>query len=100
MLSLALDPTSTAELRALEPWQAGVFAGYVEQHRDDLIEFLPWADSIRDEDGARAFLQRYAERQARDEGRIYGLWEHGVLVGGTLFRVSTPTRASPRSASG
>lgn len=76
-----------AELRALEPWQAGEFAAYVEANRAHLKPWLPWATSIVDEDTARAFLQRYADRLAADEGRIYGLWRDGGLVGGTLFRV-------------
>jgi ribosomal-protein-serine acetyltransferase len=33
------------------------------------------------------FLQRYADRQAADAGRIYGIWLADRLVGGTLFRV-------------
>ena len=35
---------------------------------------------------ARAYLDSYAEKQARDAGRIYGIWVDGVLQGGTLFR--------------
>jgi len=80
-------PVGPAELRSLDPWQAEEFAAYVDSARDDLIDWLPWADLVRDVDSARAFLQRYADRTARDEGRIYGLWLDGRLVGGTLFRV-------------
>jgi RimJ/RimL family protein N-acetyltransferase len=76
-----------AELRPLEPWQAAEFAAYVEEQREHLRPWLPWAVFVTDEPSARAFLQRYADRQAADEGRIYGLWEHDRLVGGTLFRV-------------
>jgi len=84
---LSLDLGDGAELRPLEPWRAAEFAAYVDAHRGHLGPWLPWALSITDEGSARAFLQRYADRQAADEGRIYGLWEHGKLVGGTLFRV-------------
>jgi ribosomal-protein-serine acetyltransferase len=84
---LSLDLGDGAELRPLEPWQAAEFAAYVDAHRGHLRPWLPWAVSITDEESARGFLQRYADRQAADEGRIYGLWEHGRLVGGTLFRV-------------
>lgn len=75
-----------AELRALEPWQAAEFAAYVERVRPHLAPWLPWATTVTGVDEARAFLQRYAERQARDEGRIYGIWVGGRLEGGLLFR--------------
>lgn len=79
-----------AELRSLEPWQAADFAAYTELHRAHLGPWLPWARSIVDERSAREFLQRYADTTARDGGRIYGLWQDDVLVGGTLFRVFDP----------
>ena len=85
MLSLSLG--DGAELRALEPWQADEFAAYVDEARPHLAPWLPWATSITDEATAREFLQRYADRQAADEGRIYGIWLDGRLVGGTLFRI-------------
>jgi ribosomal-protein-serine acetyltransferase len=85
MLTSALP--EGAELRALEPWLAGEFAGFVRRNRAHLGPWLPWATTITDEEGARQFLQRYADRQAADEGRIYGIWRGGELVGGTLFRV-------------
>jgi ribosomal-protein-serine acetyltransferase len=76
-----------AELRALEPWQAAEFAASVDRMRAHLAPWLPWATSITGPESAREFLQRYADRQARDGGRIYGIWLDEVLVGGTLFRV-------------
>lgn len=85
MLSHSLG--AGAELRPLEPWQAQRFASYVEAHRAHLAPWLPWAVSIVDEEGARAFLQRYADGTARDGRRIYGLWLDDELVGGTLFRI-------------
>ncbi|SDD15011.1 GNAT family N-acetyltransferase [Nocardioides lianchengensis] len=84
---LAHSLGADAELRPLEPWQAPTFAAYVERHRAHLAPWLPWGVSITDEDAARAFLQRYADGTAADGGRIYGLWAHGELVGGTLFRI-------------
>ena len=84
MLSHTLS--DDAELRALEPWQAAEFAAYLDRARPHLAPWLPWATTITDEPAARAFLQRYAERQARDEGRIYGIWVAGRLEGGVLFR--------------
>lgn len=84
MLSLHLD--DTAVLRPLEPWNAAEFAAYVDGDRPHLAPWLPWASTIRSTADAAEFLQRYADRQARDEGRIYGIWDAGALVGGTLFR--------------
>ena len=76
-----------AELRALEPWRAAEFAAHVDRARHHLAPWLPWATRIVDEESARAFLQSYADRQARDTGRIVGIWLHDTLVGGLLFRV-------------
>jgi RimJ/RimL family protein N-acetyltransferase len=84
MLSLSL--TDDAELRALEPWQAPEFARHVTAAQDHLLEWLPWAASVEAE-GAERLLQRYADAQARGEGRILGIWVDGRLVGGVLFRV-------------
>jgi ribosomal-protein-serine acetyltransferase len=88
MLVLPLD--DTAEMRALEPWMAPEFSAYIERNREHLARFLPWASALTDLDGRRAWLQRYADDQARDAGRIYGIWLDGELVGGTLFRVFEP----------
>jgi RimJ/RimL family protein N-acetyltransferase len=87
MLSTAIGD---AELRALEPWQAGEFAAFTARHRAHLGPWLPWARSVVDEESARRFLQRYADATARDGGRIYALWRGGEMVGGTLFRVFEP----------
>ena len=84
MLSYPLTPT--AEMRTLEPWNAEEFAAFIAEHRKHLAEYLPWAAALTDVDQTRAWLQRYAESAARDEGRIYGIWLDGELVGGTLFR--------------
>lgn len=84
MLSVAL--TENAELRALEPWNAAEFAEHVASARDYLRTWLPWADRIVDTEAAQVLLQSYADQQARGEGRIYGIWADGKLVGGTLFR--------------
>ena len=84
MLSRAL---TGAEMRALEPWQAAEFAAYTDAHRAELVDTIPWAETVVDEETARTFLQRYADGAARDERRIYGLYVDGTMVGGTLFRV-------------
>ena len=75
-----------AELRPLEPWQAAEFAAYTDRVRDALQPWIPWAYTVTDETSARAFLQGYAERQASDTGRIFGLYVAGVLQGGLVYR--------------
>ncbi|MET0136135.1 MAG: GNAT family protein [Kibdelosporangium sp.] len=85
MLSLHL--AEGAELRALEPWNAKEFAGHIEAAREHLTPWLPWVPTIVDEDSARVWLRRYADRLASDDGRLYGIWVDGRLMGGTLFRV-------------
>jgi ribosomal-protein-serine acetyltransferase len=85
MLVYPLD--ETAELRALEPWNAAEFSAHIEQNREHLAQWLPWALTLTDVDGTRAWLQRYADSQAGDGGRIYGIWVDGELAGGTLFRI-------------
>lgn len=83
MLSLPL--TEGAELRALEPWRAPEFHDYIERHRAHLAPWMPWAATIDDLTKAEAWLRKYAEDQARDGKRIYGIWLDGVLVGGAGF---------------
>ncbi|TDD64425.1 GNAT family N-acetyltransferase [Actinomadura rubrisoli] len=74
------------EFRPLEPWQAAEFARHVVLVSDDIAAYIPWARTVVDEASAREFLEGYALKQARDEGRIYGIWVDGVLKGGALFR--------------
>ncbi|WP_155374063.1 GNAT family N-acetyltransferase [Catellatospora vulcania] len=83
---LAYSLTDTAEMRVLEPAYAAQFADFIERHRAHLAPWLPWATALTDEPQTRAWLQRYADDTARDGGRIYGIWQHRELVGGTLFR--------------
>ncbi|WFB11186.1 GNAT family N-acetyltransferase [Streptomyces sp. LX-29] len=85
MLSSPL--TAGAELCSLEPWQAAEFATFIDRHRAHLAPWLPWATSITDVDGARHFLQRYADAQRNDEGRLFAIRLDGALIGGTVFRI-------------
>lgn len=85
MLSYPL--TENAEIRALEPWNAEEFAQFIAEHREHLSRWLPWAAALTDTEGTQKWLQRYADDQAKDGGRIYGIWQDGKMVGGTLFRV-------------
>jgi RimJ/RimL family protein N-acetyltransferase len=75
-----------AELRPLEPWRAEEFAAHVARVRDHLAPWVPFATRVVDAASARVLLQRYADKQARDEGAMYGIWQDQTLVGGTLFR--------------
>lgn len=84
MLSLRL--TDNAELRALEPWQADEFAAHVAAAEEHLARWLAWGHTAADPAGAQVLLQRYADAQARGEGRMFGIWVEGKLSGGVLFR--------------
>jgi RimJ/RimL family protein N-acetyltransferase len=64
-----------------------LFAAHADRSRTHLAPWLPWVEIVHDADSARRWLQDYADRQARDEGRLYGIWVGGVLSGGTMFRV-------------
>jgi ribosomal-protein-serine acetyltransferase len=83
MLSRAL--AEGAELRALEPWRAAEFHAFVERSGVHLAPWLPWATDIDDPAKAEAWLRGYAEDQARDGRRLYGIWLEGLLVGGAGF---------------
>jgi ribosomal-protein-serine acetyltransferase len=74
-----------AELRPLEPWQVTEFLAHMDRARAAVDPWIPWAAASADPDSARASLQRYADRQARDAGRLFGIWLDGTLVGGTMF---------------
>ncbi|WP_049578000.1 GNAT family N-acetyltransferase [Streptomyces sp. SBT349] len=92
MLSTPLGPG--AELCPLEPWQAEELAAFTDRARDHLSPWLPWAHDVTDTESARGFLQRYADRQAADSGRILGIRLDGALVGGTIFRVFSAAQGS------
>lgn len=74
-----------AELRPLEPWQAEEFLAHMDRARAAVDPWIPWASRSTDLESARATLQGFADRQAADAGRIYGIWLDGTLVGGVMF---------------
>ncbi|MFD7526960.1 GNAT family N-acetyltransferase [Streptomyces sp. NPDC059849] len=76
-----------AELRPLEIWQAQEFLDHMDRARALIDPWIPFASFATDLDSARELLRRYAEKQAADTGRIYGIWLDGTLVGGVLFRI-------------
>ncbi|MEV7779950.1 GNAT family protein [Kitasatospora sp. NPDC088351] len=81
----AVPLAENAELRPLEPWQAAEFLAHIDRARAHTDPWIPWASRSTDLDSARATLQGYADRQAADTGRIYGIWLDGTLVGGVMF---------------
>lgn len=80
-----IDLGDGAELRPLEPWQAAEFLAHMDRARETVDPWIPWASVSADLDSARKTLQRYADMQSRDAGRLCGIWLDGVLVGGTMF---------------
>jgi len=81
----AIPLTEDAELRPLEPWQAAEFFVHIERAREHLNPWIGFADASPDLPSARAMLQRYADKQAADSGRIFGIWRRNKLVGGCMF---------------
>jgi ribosomal-protein-serine acetyltransferase len=70
----------------LDPWRAEEFAAHVERNREHLRPWISFASRVVDTATARAHLQIFADRRARDDGAMYGIWADGVLSGGALFR--------------
>ncbi|MGX1127941.1 ribosomal-protein-serine acetyltransferase [Streptomyces glaucescens] len=83
MFSLSLG--DGARLGPLEVWHAEEFADHLDRAREHIRPWVGAAFVTEDVDGARATLKRYAERQADDGARLYGIWRGGVLVGGVMF---------------
>jgi RimJ/RimL family protein N-acetyltransferase len=81
----AIPLTDDAELRPLEVWQAEEFFAHIERAREQVDRWIGFAAASPDLAGARAMLQRYADKQALDDGRIFGVWLEGTLVGGCMY---------------
>lgn len=81
----AIPLTADGELRPLEPWQAEEFLAHADRARAHVARWISWIARSTDLDSARASLQGYADRQAADTGRLYGIWLRGTLVGGCMF---------------
>ncbi|CAM5481032.1 GNAT family N-acetyltransferase [Streptomyces tanashiensis] len=75
-----------AELRPLEPWQAGEFLAHMDRGREFIGARNGLPDVVTDLESSRAFLRAYAERAAADTGRIHGIWSDGTLVGAVILR--------------
>ncbi|GAA1500257.1 GNAT family N-acetyltransferase [Streptomyces synnematoformans] len=76
-----------AELTTMEPWQAAELAAFTDRNRAHLEPWLPWAHTVTDEESAQRFLQVYADKQARDAGRIFAIRLDGALAGGMIYRL-------------
>ncbi|MFF2960253.1 GNAT family N-acetyltransferase [Streptomyces sp. NPDC057963] len=83
MFTLSLG--DNAQLRPLEPWHAEEFLAHIDRARPYVDPWIPWATLSTDLASATAVLQRYADRQAEDTARIYGIRLDGTLVGGVMF---------------
>ncbi len=81
----ALPLGDNAQLRPLEPWHAQEFLAHIDRARPHVDPWIPWATLSTDLASATAVLQRYADNQAKDTARIYGIWLQGTLVGGVMF---------------
>ncbi|WP_030669560.1 GNAT family N-acetyltransferase [Streptomyces sp. NRRL B-1347] len=81
----ALQLRDDVRLCPLEPWHAEEFAAHLDRAREHIRPWVGAAFVTDDLDGARATLRRYAERQAADGARLYGIWRAGTLVGGVMF---------------
>lgn len=81
----AIPLTDEAELRPLEVWQAEEFFAHIERAREQVDRWVGFAAASPDPASARATLQRYADKQAADTGRIFGIWHRDTLVGGCMY---------------
>ncbi|MEU2113142.1 GNAT family protein [Streptomyces sp. NPDC019507] len=81
-------------LGPLEVWHAEEFAEHMDRAREHIRPWVGASFVTNDVDGARATLKRYAERQADDGARLYGIRRDGVLVGGVMFTDFRPAFGS------
>lgn len=70
------------ELRLLELTHAEEIFSVVDEHRDDLREWLPWVDGTRTADDTREFLRTAIEKREAGAGFAAGFWHAGRFVGG------------------
>lgn len=87
MFATPLGDDGTAELRPLEPWHAVEFLAHIDRGRDFIGQHIGFPGRTTDLASAAAVLQSYADQQAADTGRVYGIWLDGTLVGGVMFRL-------------
>ncbi|MER7488972.1 GNAT family protein [Streptomyces sp. NPDC126497] len=83
-----------ARLGPLEVRHAEEFAAHLDRAREHIRPWVGPSFVTHDLAGARATLRRYAERQAADGARLYGIRRDGVLVGGVMFTAFDTTSGS------
>ncbi|MFI1093986.1 GNAT family N-acetyltransferase [Streptomyces sp. NPDC020917] len=74
-----------ARLAPLEVGHDEEFARHMDRAREHIRPWVGPTFVTTDVEGARGTLTRYAERQAHDGARLYGIWHEGTLVGGVMF---------------
>jgi len=82
---LTADLGDGAQLRSLQPWQHAEFLEHLDRAREHIRPWVSPSFVATDAASARGVLESYAERTARDDGGIWGIWDDGTLVGGVLF---------------
>ncbi|MFJ6936515.1 GNAT family N-acetyltransferase [Streptomyces sp. NPDC101132] len=87
----AIPLAEDAQLKPLEVWHAEEFLAHVDRGREYIGQYIGFADRAADLDGARSLLRSFAEKAAADQGRLYGIWLDGTLVGGVLYRTFDTT---------
>lgn len=85
-LPLETPGAEKATLRPLEPWQSEEFLAHMNRGREYIGRYVGLPDVVTDSASAHSFLGSYADKQAADSGRIYGIWLADTLVGGVMFR--------------
>lgn len=83
MFSIPLS--DDAVLEPLEIWQADEFLANINRCRDQIAPWVGATFVAADLADAQRVIRRYAEGQAADSSRIFGIWLDGTLVGGTMF---------------
>ena len=86
----AVQLSTSAELRSLELRHAREFAAHMDRAREHIRPWVGPSFLSDDLGGAIATLARYADETARDAARIFGIWDHEVLVGGAMFVEFSP----------
>jgi ribosomal-protein-serine acetyltransferase len=74
-----------AELGILEMRHAAEFLAFVDENREHLAEYLPWANIVTSLESAQEFIKRGVTRYAEDGLPWVGIWQGGEMAGGILF---------------
>lgn len=84
LFSLAVDDETTLTL--MTDADAPAFLAFVERNRASLERWLGWPDRIRDEAGAREFIDRYARRWERQAALLVNIACGKSLAGMAVYR--------------